>query len=121
MILSSKTPDQPLAPHLRQGQRNERRAIEFFNRNNLEICAYKKKIFGVEHDYVVKNSKGEIFFVEVKSLACPEDLVWRVSPRQKARLLRSAQGFIDSHRLHSRGVWLLAIENSGQMHFLPLE
>lgn len=103
------------------GRSVESRAADYFVKNSYKILYRNKKIWGVEHDFVLLNTKNEVLFVEVKSLRSIADLCWRVKPRQQQRLMRSAAAFVSQHRIVSRGVWVFALEESGRCHFLPLE
>ena len=103
-----------------RGNYFEELALEFFKKKNLTVRLRNHRVWGVEHDFIVSNNFGEIIFVEVKSLSHIDDLHWRIKASQKKRLLRSAQAFLQGNSAKSLGVWLLAIEDGGRTHFLPL-
>lgn len=98
------------------GSQVEDWALEFFKTHSLRVLYRNKKIWGVEHDFVVINKASEVLFVEVKSLSRVEDLAWRIKPRQKHRLLRSAAAFMAHYPGKSRGLWLLALERGTNGH-----
>ena len=67
----------------------ERLVEDYFIEKGYQIRFHRKKIFGVEYDWVFQN-KTELIYVEVKSVKSADFYIQRWPWRQKQRFLRVA-------------------------------
>lgn len=70
----------------------------FFKQNRYRCVAHRKKIYGVEIDFIFEK-QNIISFVEVKSLQSLDRLQYRLSYKQKNRLLRARLWFENQYSI----------------------
>src|SRR5450432_1905614 len=101
----AKTNDtQPAAPArvaaFRAGLSAEARAAAFLMIKGYRILAKRYRTPYGEID-IVARKRGLIAFIEVKARASLDDAAYAVTPRQQARIIDAAQGWLMAHPEHA--------------------
>ena len=99
-----QAPAKPAAPErvaaFRTGLSAETRAAAFLMAKGYRILAKRFKTPHGEIDLVAKKS-NLVVFVEVKARARLDDAAYAVTPRQQARIIDAAQGWLMTHPEHA--------------------
>jgi len=74
---------------MRRARQAEIRALEYFLKQNLYFLYHNKKVSGVEIDLIFLDQKGNIIFIEVKSLSQRGLVEGRLYKKQEERLLKA--------------------------------
>jgi Holliday junction resolvase-like predicted endonuclease len=80
-----------------RGAYAELRVCEYFTELGYQVRSHRKKIFGVEYDWIFESASGAAF-VEVKSVRSADFYVQRWPWRQKQRFLRVAAILAEKER-----------------------
>jgi putative endonuclease len=93
-----------LTDRKRLGRWSEKRCERFLRRKGFKTLARNFSCKTGEIDLVMVDTDGSVVFVEVRSkadtaFAPPED---SVTPRKKARLVRTARYFLAAHNIENR-------------------
>lgn len=90
----------------------EQKVCELFFERGYHIRFHRKKIFGVEYDWVFQNSH-EAVYVEVKSVRSADFYIQRWPWKQKQRFLRVAAVLAEKERAH---FYLALVDYSDKVH-----
>lgn len=102
-----------------QGQWFEDRATDFYKKQNYQIVSRNKRISKIEVDLILY--KEHWVLVEVKSLRHFDEISFRLSYKQKKRLLFARQYFSESKGGESVELRCLFISRQGKFIELSIE
>lgn len=99
-----------------RGDHAERIVCEYFQELGYQVCHHRKRIFGVEFDWIFKNKTHHIY-VEVKSVHSPDFFLNRWPARQKQRFIRVASVLGEKQRAH---FYLALVDHSNNIQLFKL-
>lgn len=92
----------------------EQRVRDYFLKRGFRIWHHRKKIFGVEFDWVFQGREG-LVYVEVKSVKSSAFFIQRWPKKQKDRFLKVASVLAESGP-EARQFYLALVDYSDQIH-----
>lgn len=90
----------------------EQKVFELFTQKGYKVRYHRKKIFGVEYDWVFSNS-AEAVYVEVKSVKSAHFYLQRWPWKQKQRFIRVASVLAERERAH---FYLALVDYEDKVH-----
>jgi Holliday junction resolvase-like predicted endonuclease len=86
-------------------------ALQFFLKQKHKLLFHRKKLFGIEVDLVLHDEDGIIQFVEVKTYTDANLIPFRVTSKQKNRLMTAKTFFENRFGLPTQ-IILAAVKNA---------
>lgn len=99
-----------------RGDYAEERVHDYFLKRHCRVLYHRKKIFGVEYDWVFESSEG-LIYVEVKSVKSAEFYLKRWPWKQKQRFLRVANALAAQKR---SSFYLALVDYEDRVHLFKV-